>query len=160
MKDILMCFVFFIVSAHANAQVTNNDFFFYKGKRVDFSFVNTKANSNKFNVVIFESASNAEIEKRIKACTKGKKYIGGIHYLVIPKEFSAEKEELVLEFLSAILSKRKLVDKEMNIVADGNYLTLYKEKIAQTRKYNGGVLNKIEKLSLVRKGDNWCDILE
>ncbi|MFY0482835.1 hypothetical protein ACI6PS_09515 [Flavobacterium sp. PLA-1-15] len=159
MRNILRCFIIFIFCAYANAQQTNKDFFSYKEEKVLFNFINSKASSNNFNVVIFESKSPDEILKRIKTCTKENKQIASIYYLVIPKEFTEEKDELVLEFLSDILSKRKLVDKEMNIIADGNYFSLYKDKIALTRRYKNGLLNKIEKLSIVKTEDSLCNFL-
>ena len=159
MRNILRCFIIFIVCAYANAQETNKDFFSYKEEKVLFNFINSKVNSNKFNVIIFESKSPDEILKTIKTCTKANKHIGSIYYLVIPEEFTEEKDELVLEFLSDIFSKRKLVDKEMNIIADGNYFSHYQDKIALTRRYKNGLLNKIEKLSIVGTEDSLCNFL-
>jgi hypothetical protein len=158
MKNIIRYFIVFIVCACANAQETSEDFFDYKEKKLAYNVINSETNSNKFNVIILKSISNERILKKIKTCNIESKHIGSIYYIVIPKEFT-EEDELVLEFLSYIFSKRKLVDKEMNIIADENYFSLYEEKIMRTRRYKNGLLNKIEKLSIVKIEENWCEFL-
>jgi hypothetical protein len=98
--------------------------------------------------------------KKLKNCNIESNRIGSIYYIVIPEEFTEEEDELVLEFLSYIFSRRKLVDKELNIIADGNYFSLYEKKIALTRRYKNGLLNKIEKLSIIEYDDNLCEFLK
>jgi hypothetical protein len=160
MKNIIRYFIVFVFCSYANAQETSEDFFDYKEKKLVYNVVYLKTNSTKFNVIILKSISYEQILKKLKTCNIESKRIGSIYYIVIPEEFIEEKDELVLEFLSYIFSRRKLVDKELNVIADGNYFSLYEKKIVLTRRYKDGLLNKIEKLNIIEYDDNLCEFLK
>lgn len=160
MKNMLSYFIIFCVFTSVNAQKTSDDFFYYKEKKLTYGTINFIGNSNTFNVMIFESFNIDNVLDKIKSCNENSDNIGSIYYIIIPIEYNAEKDELVLEFLSDIFSKKKLVNKEMNIIADGNYFSLYEEKIAHTRRYKKGLLNKIEKLNIIKTKENMCDFIK
>ena len=62
--------------------------------------------------------------------------------------------------MSDILSKRKLIDKEMNVIADGNYFNLYEEtRTSNNGKYKNSFLNKIHKTTILNSSDNICSFL-
>ena len=159
MKYIFKLLVFILFCMNTYGQKNNNDFFTYNKKEVYYSTYNFKNVSNKFNIIIIQN-KNIEFEKEIKLCIKKKKKLGNIYYIFIPEEFSEQKEELVLEFMSDILSKRKLIDKEMNVFADGNYFNLYEEtRTSNNGKYKNSFLNKIHKTTILNSSDNICGFL-
>lgn len=78
----------------------------------------------------------------------------------IPAKFNKNKETFILEFLSDILSKRKLIDKKMNITAYYDYTKLYEETRGKNkRKYKNSFLNKINNLFIVKSNYSFCNYL-
>jgi len=159
MENIFKYLVFILFCVNTYGQKNNKDFFAFNKKEVYYSTYNFKNVSNKFNIIIIQN-KNIEFEKEIKLYIKKKKNIGNIYFICIPEEFSEQKEELVLEFMSDILSKRKLIDKEMNVIADANYFNLYEEnRSSNNSKYKNSFLNKINSMNILKTNDNLYKLL-
>lgn len=94
-------------------------------------------------------SSKLNFQNNIDNCIKKKlKLNSQIYILNIPFEFKEfkNKERIVLEFISDLLNKNKLVGKELWVISDLDYFSLYNEIRAKNRGiYNYGFLNEIKK---------------
>ncbi len=161
MKNLLKYTTLFLFFLKMNGQTVVKEQFLYENVKIDYSFISGKSNNIKFNVIIEESDIKINtIGQKIKNCFKNKKKLGDIFYIVIPHKFNNNKVTFVLELLSDILSKRKLIDKEMNIIAHYDYTKLYEEiRVKNKGKYKNCFLNKINNLSIVKNNDSICNYL-
>jgi hypothetical protein len=149
-----------LFSLNIKGQTTKQNFKFNNNK-IEYSIIFSKNISNKFYVVITKNEPHfSDLEKRVTNCILKKKKLGNIYILSIPNNLFNEKEKLVLDFTNDILSKKKLIDKQMNVVVDENYFTLYEEtRIKNKGKYKTCFLNKIHKLTIFNTSDNICKTL-
>lgn len=147
--------------AQSNGQTIFKDNFLFESTNVEYNSIGGKFSKGKFYIIIKDSDVNKlEFDKKIKNCLNRKKNKYNYYYLIIPKDFSNKKEELVLEFIKDILGKRKLLDSEMNIFSDKNYFEKYEEKRQINHgKYNHVYLNKINSLTFFKENNNICDFL-
>lgn len=132
-----------------------------ENQEVDYLFISSKSNSNTFQIIITDNEfKNDNLKKILKRCSKKKENVGIIYFVVIPQEFKDIEEKFTLEFISSVLSKRKLIDKEMNVVVNKDYLKFYEEtRIKNKGKYKNSFLNKVSKLTILESGENICNYL-
>ena len=144
-----------------NGQTVVKEQFLYDSVKINYSFISSKLNNTKFNIIIEESDTTiSTLEKNVKNCVKNKKKVGSVFYVIIPDKFNKNKEAFILELLSDILSKRKLIDREMNIIAHNDYTKLYEETRGQNKgRYKNSFLNKIAKISIIKSNDSFCKYL-
>ncbi len=157
----MYCFILLLLLTNSNGQITKKNQFYIDTIRVEYNSFTKKATNNKFYIVVLDNkAQLLDFEKNIKNCIKSKPNASIIYYLAIPKEFEKQKESFVLEYISEILSKKKLIDKDMNIIANKDYFKLYEEtRIKNKGKYKNSFLNKISNLILLKINDNLCSFI-
>lgn len=102
--------------------------FFFKNKEVEY--YSLLPHTQKSFTIVFknELTNKSFFFNQLQNCCKNRKIKKNYYLLTIPLEFSNEKEILVLEFINAIISTRKLIDQKMSIIADDNYFQLYKKQ--------------------------------
>lgn len=160
MRKLLFLIGFYFFCQNVVAQKILREDFEFKGTKYSYSLITAKSRSVYFNIVIVgNDIANNDVEKTIKICSSKNK--GSVYYLVIPEKEQNEKESLVLEFICDVLSKRKLIDKEMNVISDGNYVALYeKTKVSSRSKYKNCFLNKISNQAIISDFKNICKYLK
>ena len=160
MKILIKFFSILFFSLNVEGQIVKQQFEF-EGNKFEYSFISSKHTSNKFYIVITKNDTKfTDLEKTINNCITKKKNIGNVYFFAIPSELSNKKENIVLDFMNDILSKRKLIDKEMNILVDENYFVLYEEeRIKNKGKYKTCFLNKIHRTTILKSSDNICKSL-
>jgi hypothetical protein len=160
MKNLIKIFSLLFFSLNIQGQ-TNKQQFEFDSSQIEYLFIPSKHISNKFYIVITKNENQfSDLEKRVSKCVAKKKNIGNIYILVIPNNLLSEKEKVVLDFMNDILSKKKLIDKQMNLIVDENYFALYEDiRIKNKGKYKTCFLNKIHKTTILKTTDNICKTL-
>lgn len=151
-------FILFFLLTNINGQITKKNQFYIDSVSIDYTSLTKNSASNKFYIVVLDNKTAVlDFEKNIKNCIRRKHNVNSIYYIEIPKEFENQKENFVLEYISDILSKKKLIDKEMNIISSANYYKLYEEtRMKNKGKYKNSFLNKINKLTILKANGNVC----
>ena len=104
---------------------------------VYYSNLNLNNKSNNFCIVIKESGfDDFELEEKIKNCSKKSNYYKAVYLLVIPEKFKNDQGKFVLNCISDLLSKRKLIDSKMHIISDKDYYNLYNDTTAYFLTWN------------------------
>ena len=162
MKNHFIKVLVFLFSINMYSQKTNCEKILIENQEIDYLFISSKSNSDTFQIVIVDDEFEKDnLKKILKRCSKKKENVGSIYFVAIPKEFKNNEGKFTLEFISSILSKKKLIDKEMNIVTNKNYSSLYEEtRIKNNGKYKNSFLNKVNKLSIIDSVENICDFIE
>lgn len=153
MKNSFKLLALLFLCLKSNGQtITKNNFLFEKTK-IDYLITGSSNNHGKFYVVIKDTTTNFnEFNEDLKACLKKKKTLkSNCYYLVIPKEFTQNKEKLVLDFINNILDSKKLFESEMNIISDGNYFSLYEQTKFKNDNYRKNLLEKRRKIATNKK---------
>ncbi len=153
-------FILFFSLTNINGQITKKNQFYIDNVRVEYTSFTKKSIDNKFYIVVLDNETQIlDFEKNIKNCVKRKHDTDNIYYITIPKEYENQKENFVLEYITEILSKQKLIDKEMNVIASSDNFKLYEEtRIKNKGKYKNSFLNIIKKL-IILKDNNICDFI-
>lgn len=161
MKKILNTTVLFVFCQAMFGQKISSDQFTFEKDVIKYSYVKSKKDSNKFYVVIVnEDIKVDDIEKTIKKCSKNNKSFGNIYYVVVSKIYTENFQQLMLEFLTDVMSKRKLIDKEMNIISDRDFRNFYDEtRIKNKSKYKNCFLNPINKFFKFEAIQQICDFI-
>ena len=151
-------FILFFLLTNINGQNTKKNQFYIDSVSIEYTSFTKNSASNKFYIVVLDNKTLVlDFEKNIKNSIKRKHNVNSIYYTVIPKEFENQKESFVLECISEILSKKKLIDKEMNIISNADYFKLYEETRKKNKgKYKNSFLNKINKLTILKDNENVC----
>lgn len=162
MKKINLALILLLFFLQSNGQTIFKEHFLFDSKEVEYSSTTGKHIKGKFYIVIQNTETGTgQFIDDIKNCLKKKKSFDfNYYYLIVPKEFSNQKEALVLEFIKDILSKHKLADSEMNIISDNDYFMLYNETRSINRgRYKHVFLNKINSLKILDKNNSICELL-
>ena len=109
-----------------------------------------KSNSESFDIIFINIKDNIDIEK-IKKCTKNTTYL-----FTFDNINDLDTDIIFIEFLSDLLSKRKLIDKKMNIYSNIPFYEYLSYYLSKNRKYNGVYLNRINNFQLIEDG-YFCD---
>ena len=145
MKTILKITIICLFCLKSNAQIKlfENHFVFNNLEVKYLTTSSSNPNGNFYVVVKNETNNFNEFNETLKKCLTSKKTLKyDYFYLIISKEFSLDKDKLVLEFINHILGLQKLYESQMNIISDGNYFTLYEET---KLKHDTDRFNLIEK---------------
>ncbi|MCX6172309.1 MAG: hypothetical protein NT048_05655 [Flavobacterium sp.] len=160
MKKLIKILIILFFSFNSFGQIIKQQFEFESNK-IEYSFISSKYSSNKFFIVITKNETELKnLIKIVNKCFKTEKKIRNIYFFAIPNNLTNNKESIVLDFIYNILSKKKLIDKEMNVIADENYFKLYEEtRFNNKGKYKNSFLNKIHKTTILNLNDNICSFL-
>lgn len=162
MKNILVISIMFLNCLEFNGQTIFKESFNFEDRKVSFLKMTTKK-IGEFNFIIKEvDTDSIKLINEIKKCySKKKSTLSSSYIFFIPKEFTNKKEEIVLEFISFVLSQIKLIDWEMNVIADENYFNLYEEtRTSNNGKYKNSFLNKINSMNILKTNDNLYKLLK
>ena len=165
MKTIIKILVIFLFCLKLNGQnLFFTKSFIYNNSKIEYLTTGSLHHNGNFYVIIKnEIKNNNEFYENLNKCLKSKKTLEfDCYYLIIPKEFSYEKEKLILEFINYILGKLKLYESEMNIISDGNYFSLYEQTKLKNDTYRHNLIemrkeiarNKKSNPKFVKKGDS------
>ena len=162
MKNHFIKVLVFIFCVNMYSQKTTCEKISIENQEIDYLFISSKSNSNTFQIIIVDNEFEKDnLKKIVKRCSKKRENIGSIYFVAIPKEFKNVEEKFILEFICSILSKKKLIDKEMNLITNKNYSSFYEEtRIKNNGKYKNSFLNKVNKLSIIDSVENICDFIE
>jgi hypothetical protein len=151
-----------ILTFNLYSQKVNKDTFSFIGEKIEYTIKLAKKNNENFNIIIInDSVSSEKLKLRIIDYINEKCNINETYFIVIPSKFLIKKEDFVLNYICEILSKRKLIDRKMNIISDENYFNFYNQiKEKNKSKYNNCYLNKIQKLVLINENSTIKKIIK
>lgn len=157
MQKLFLIFFTIISILNTSAQSVQKDYFEYNNNKIYYSLINSKENSNKFVIFLDEKENNFNnFQKKIKKC----KIKCNIYYFNIPKNYYSESDLLAQEFIIDILSKKKLIDKDLIYISKKDYTKIYEEtKKTKKNRYKGIYLNNIKDKILINNDNEVCEFI-
>lgn len=142
-----------------DAQIKNEFFEFEGNKNISYyRILGGERSVAKFYVIFNQSP---QYEKEVKKCLKRKDY-KMFFTLTIPSEIKSKQkqEELFLAFVLQIVNSTKLIDSEMYVISDKDYMDLYERARQQNEgTYSYGKLNEINQAYIGKLPKEICDII-
>ncbi len=153
--------LFLLLHFKSQSQIKKSEQFIFENEKIDYLFYSKKINSNDFYILIFnESDEKEKIILEIQKCITVNKKLNKLYLLIIPEKFYYKKEKFILEFLSDVLSKRKLIDKNMILITENDFEDYYNDFKIKNKRYNKCFLNKIKKYTLIKEKSTICNLLK
>lgn len=147
----------FLLATTANAQELKKNKFLFHNKSMEYTLYHFDQKSDSFIVVILDQEKASQIqETTLKNCIRNKKRKSNLYYVVVPSEFTTEKEEYAMTALITISSKSLLREKKLEIITDSDYLNNYEVK-RQNSIENKKMIFKLTKESLELKKVNTAE---
>ncbi len=148
--------VLFLLSVNCFAQkLSRNNDFVHDGAATAYTTI-SNATDNIRNFYILLSADKkvvADLEK-LKCVPKHcRAYI-----CQMPE--GADKEKFLLEFVTHITDRTKLLESDLIIISDDDYTKLYREAKSQSDKRETGYMNEIKEFYKFSEVKNICSILK
>lgn len=144
---------------NCNAQKISSKEFSFKDAEVEYLIVHTPTNPIQNFYVILSDSNGKQLNKlkdNIGKCISSNE----IAYLsVVPKDVN--KEEYLLEFISHITNRTKLIDSNLIIITEYNYSDLYNfTRVKNNGHYKHGYLNEIREYHLFKDLIDICEVIK
>lgn len=161
MNNTIFYLLFLLISIEAYSQKISKETFNYNAKSFEYYVCESNSNTASFTVIIcYKTSENKDWVKKIKKCQNKNNAIGTVYVLLLPMKIDNE-ESFTLDFICDILSKRSLMDFDMNLISSSNFFTSYEDfRKKNGPKYKNCFLNKITKHHALSKDDEICDLLQ
>jgi hypothetical protein len=118
-----------LLSTTANAQELKKNKFLFHNKSMEYTLFHFNQKCDSFKVIILDQEKASQIqESTLRNCIKNKNKTPNFYYVVVPSEFTTEKEEYAMNALISISSKSMLSEKKLEIITDSECLNNYEVK--------------------------------
>lgn len=149
------CILLLFVAGNLFAQTKHRELFIFKDQSVEYTtyYYDDKIYGiNDFYVFINQN-------ENITKCFKNKH--SRLYFINIPSIIPENKrEELFLEYINHITSITKLVESNLNIIAEKDYATSYREIFDKKKRYKGSYLNAINGMHINKHNAEICKLLQ